>query len=234
MRSRIFPLAHRAAVATTLRPGACISAPSSRCATSRCLFVCFVLISRGLGALATLLETKLRIQRKRVLASLLGLFAMGVSGGGRAAVEAHRALRGARAQTEWRDWFGALAANPALVRVRELTGITDDGISDAVKDPRARRGQVRQRDRPRAALPPFIGLIVAIMFVFEREELMLWRRGLAPGGIADTLLRWFGYMPMPSSSPRRMQLVSRLVNALVTLPILLLIGLKARSACSRS
>lgn len=188
------------------------------------LFVCFVLIARGLGALATLLEQRLRIQRKRGLATLLGIFAVSASAGLLALVK-RIAPFAARAQNEWRDWFGALAANPALVSVREFTGITDDGISDVVRT-HALDAVKYVNATAHVLLYLLIGLITAIMFLVGREELIRWRRDLVAGSVTDTLLRWFGYVADAIVVTARMQLVVALVNAIVTMPILLLLGLK--------
>ena len=187
------------------------------------LLVCFVLLARGLGAASAFFERTLRIQRQRVLGGLLGVFAATISV---LALIAVRRLAPfiARAQVEWRDWFGALTSNPALVRVRELTGISDEGLSEAMRT-HALDAAKYLNATAHVVLYLLIGLIVAVMFLLEHKELVEWRRGLAKDGISDTLLRWFGYVADAIVVTARMQGVVAIVNAVVTFPILLLLGL---------
>jgi len=188
------------------------------------LFVCFVLLSRGLGALASLIERRINLHRRRVLASLLGVAALAFAGGILLVVRSLSPFV-ARAQMEWRTWFETLAANPALVRVRELTGLSGSDLVDAARD-HGRDALTWANSTAHVLLYLVIGLIVAIMFLFEHEELLAWRRGLLSRSIADTLLRWFGYVADAIVVTARMQGVVALVNALVTLPVLLILGLK--------
>jgi predicted PurR-regulated permease PerM len=188
------------------------------------LFICFVLFSRGLGSLAALLSTRARIQRQRVLASLLALFAAII------AIAVLIGVRGlkpvfVRAQGEWREWWGTLSTNPAVVRLRELTGVTDDGLADAARK-YATHALHYLDATAHGLLYVLIGLIVAVMFLFEREELVAWRARLAPDGVTDVLLRWFGYVADAVVVTARIQLVVAAVNALVTFPILILLGMK--------
>ena len=188
------------------------------------LFVCFVLISRGLGALAALLSHRLRIHKQRVLATLLAAFAT-VLGIALLVVGRQVAPLLARAQGEWREWFGTLTSNPAVVRLRELTGASDEGVGDAIRA-HALDALKYANATAHGLLYVLIGLIVAIMFLFGREEISAWRAGLQPRSIADTMIRWFGYVADAVVATARVQVVVALVNALVTLPVLLLLGLR--------
>jgi predicted PurR-regulated permease PerM len=188
------------------------------------LLVCFVLMTRGLGTASMFFERRLRIQRRRVLLLLLSIVIVVV--GVAAVVAAHRVSPFvARAQTEWREWFGALTQNPALVRLRELTGISDETLSEKLRTHAL--DAVKYVDATaHGVLYLLIALIVSVMYLLEHEEITRWRAGLMPNGIADTLLRWFGYVADAIVVTARMQIVVAVVNAVVTLPILLLIGLK--------
>src|SRR6185295_8866073 len=77
----------------------------------------------------------------------------------------------ARAKLEWRDWFDALAANPAVLKLRDLTGISDEGISEAVRT-HALDAVKYANATAHVLLYLLIGLIIAIMFLFEREGLI--------------------------------------------------------------
>jgi predicted PurR-regulated permease PerM len=188
------------------------------------LFVCFVLISRGLGAASVFLERKLRIQRQRVLLSLLGV--VGSILGIVLIVTARRLSPFiARAQNEWRDWFGALTQNPALVRLRELTGISDESLGEAMRT-HALDAVKYVNATAHGVLYLLIGLIVSIMYLLEQRELKEWHERQHPEGITGVLLRWFGYVADAIVVTARMQVVVAVVNAVVTFPILLLLGLK--------
>jgi predicted PurR-regulated permease PerM len=188
------------------------------------LFVCFVLISRGLGASAVFFESRLRLQRQRVILTLVAVFGLSL---GLVTIVAARRLAPfvARAQTEWRDWFGALTQNPALVRLRELTGVSDESLSEAMRT-HALDAVKYVNSTAHGLLYLLIGLIVAVMFLLEQKDLLLWRSQRPPGSILDTLLRWFGYVADAIVVTVRIQAVVAIVNSVVTFPILLLIGLK--------
>jgi predicted PurR-regulated permease PerM len=188
------------------------------------LLVCFVLLSRGLGGASVFFERRLRIQRQRVLLLLLSVVIVVV--GIAAVLVAHRLSPFvARAQLEWREWFGALTQNPALVRMRELTGISDETLSEKLRTHAL--DAVKYVDATaHGVLYLLIALIVSVMYLFEQQEITHWRQNLARNGIADTLLRWFGYVADAIVVTARMQGVVAVVNAIVTLPILLIIGLK--------
>jgi predicted PurR-regulated permease PerM len=188
------------------------------------LFVCFVLISRGLGAFSGFFERRLRLQRQRVIFGLVAVFASAL---GLVAIVAARRLATfiARAQVEWRDWFGALTQNPALVRLRDLTGISDESLSEALRT-HALDAVRYVNSTAHGVLYLLIGLIVAIMYLLEQKELLHWRAQRPAGSVLDTLLRWFGYVADAIVVTARVQVVVAIVNAIVTFPILLIIGMK--------
>jgi predicted PurR-regulated permease PerM len=187
------------------------------------LFVCFVLLSRGLGAASGFFERKLRIERQAVLMSILGIFGAMV---GVLVLTVARRLAPfvARAQVEWRDWFGALTQNPAFVKLRDLTGISDEDLAEKFRTHAL--DAVRYVDATaHGLLYIVIAIIVAVMYLLEHKELRTWRAERPPQGIADVLLRWFGYVADAIVVTARMQVVVAVVNAVVTLPILLLLRL---------
>jgi predicted PurR-regulated permease PerM len=188
------------------------------------LFICFVLFSRGLGRLSALLGARLRIRRHRVLVSLLGLLAGGLGLGVLIGVRRLEPFI-VRARTEWHDWWDAINANPALVKFRELTGVSDESFADTAKH-HALHAMHYLDATAHGILYVLIGLIVAVMFLFEREEVVAWRGRLQPDGITDVLVRWLGYVADAIVVTARIQVVVAVVNAIVTLPVLLLVGMK--------
>jgi predicted PurR-regulated permease PerM len=188
------------------------------------LFVCFVLLSRGLDAAATFVERHSRVTRRRVLATLIGAAAL--LAGTLALVLVRRVAPFARrAQAEWRDWFDSIASNPAVMQLRDATGISIEGVTETLRSHALDAVQYANATA-HVALYLMVGLIVAIMYLFEHDDLIAWRRSLQPGSIFDTLLRWFGYVADAIVVTARMQVVVAVVNAVVTMPVLFLLGLK--------
>jgi predicted PurR-regulated permease PerM len=70
-----------------------------------------------------------------------------------------------------------------------------------------------------------IGLILAVLYRLEEEDLAVWARGVAPRSLGGTLLRWFGYLADAVALTVQLQLIVALFNAVFTLPILLLLGI---------
>ncbi|MEO6953494.1 MAG: AI-2E family transporter [Polyangia bacterium] len=188
------------------------------------LFVCFVLISRGLGKLASVIEDRLHVRRMRVLGSILAMFAAVTTVVVLVLVRTLAPLV-REASGDWRGWFEALQNHPALEKLRDLTGVSGAGLVEQAKHHALDAVHVADATA-HVLLYVLIGLIVAVMYSFEREELVHWRDGLYRGGIVDVLVRWFGYVSDAIVATARMQLVVAIVNTVVTLPILLLLGLK--------
>jgi predicted PurR-regulated permease PerM len=69
-----------------------------------------------------------------------------------------------------------------------------------------------------------IGLILAIIFFFDKERVLAFRTGLPVKSIFSTLLRWFEYAAEAVSLMVQVQLIVALCNALLTLPVLLLLS----------
>ena len=129
------------------------------------------------------------------------------------------------ASSEWRGWFEALKTHPGLEKLRDLTGVSADDVVERMSHHAIDAVHVADATA-HVMLYLLVGLIVAVMYSFERAELLHWRNELEKGGIADTLARWSGYVADAIVATARVQMVVAVVNALVTLPILLLLGLK--------
>lgn len=69
-----------------------------------------------------------------------------------------------------------------------------------------------------------IGLILAIVFFLDEERLKAFRQTLAPESLLGTLTRWGEYVADAVSLTVQLQFIVAAVNAVLTLPILLLIG----------
>ncbi len=69
-----------------------------------------------------------------------------------------------------------------------------------------------------------IGLILAVIFFFDKERVLEFRNGLPKSSIFSTLLRWFEYAAEAVSLMVQVQLIVALCNALLTLPVLLMLS----------
>jgi predicted PurR-regulated permease PerM len=69
-----------------------------------------------------------------------------------------------------------------------------------------------------------IGLILAIVYFFDEEKVLAFRQKLDPDSLFGTLMRWFQHVGEAVSITVQLQAVVALCNAVLTLPVLLLIG----------
>jgi predicted PurR-regulated permease PerM len=69
-----------------------------------------------------------------------------------------------------------------------------------------------------------IGLILAIIFFFDKDRVLEFRNALPKTSIFSTLLRWFEYVAEAVSLMVQVQLIVALCNALLTLPVLLMLS----------
>jgi predicted PurR-regulated permease PerM len=71
----------------------------------------------------------------------------------------------------------------------------------------------------------FIGLVFAVVFLLEREELEAFRERQPEDGVGRTLMRYFRHVADAIAITLKLQLIVAVVNALITLPVLLALGL---------
>lgn len=71
----------------------------------------------------------------------------------------------------------------------------------------------------------FIGLVFSIVFLLEREELEAFREKQPIEGVARSLMRYFGHVADAIAITLKLQVIVALVNALITLPVLIALGL---------
>lgn len=70
-----------------------------------------------------------------------------------------------------------------------------------------------------------VGLILAIVYLAEEAQLIAVRDGLSPHSLLGTLLRWLGYAADAIAVTLQFQIIVAAVNAVLTLPILLIVGI---------
>jgi predicted PurR-regulated permease PerM len=71
----------------------------------------------------------------------------------------------------------------------------------------------------------FVGLILAIVYLFEEPDLASFHSRMSRHSLMGTLLRWLGYTAEAVSVTLQFQVIVAAVNAVLTLPVLLLLGI---------
>lgn len=187
------------------------------------VFVCSVLIARALGATADFVDRKTPLGPKSSIAAVL-LIALGAIGAGvYVAVQKLLPLIH-KARHEGRDWLEHLAEHPSVQSFQRATGLEGGRVLEKAKE-HASEAVHYATATAHVAMYLLIGLILGIIYLFERKEIDEWLHGLRPMSVAGTLVRWFGYVGDAITITVRMQAIVALVNAIVTLPVLVVLGL---------
>lgn len=71
----------------------------------------------------------------------------------------------------------------------------------------------------------FIGLVFAIVFLLERDQLQEFREKQSIDSVPRTLMRYFGHVADAIAITLKLQVIVAVVNALITLPVLIALGL---------
>jgi putative heme transporter len=75
-----------------------------------------------------------------------------------------------------------------------------------------------------------VGLILAVVYLLEEEEISQWRKSLAPRSLLGTLVGWFEDLADAVSVTVQLQLIVAVCNTVFTLPILFLLGIPDKLA----
>jgi predicted PurR-regulated permease PerM len=187
------------------------------------VFVCFVVFERMLGWTADQIDRRTKLERKGSIALVLALLAAAV--GAALFWVVHRLSPIVhRLRTDGSDSVRAIFDNPSITRLRAMAGLEDESLTEVVKE-HAGAAVHYATETAHILLFIVIGILLAIIYLFERQELDEWYHGLAPASIAGTLARWFGYVADAIVVTVRMQGVVAIVNAVITLPVLLALRL---------
>jgi putative permease len=127
-------------------------------------------------------------------------------------------------RTEGRGWVESVA-NGALVRkTQEVLHLDAETLTSAAKSYALTAvGVVTTSAYLMIFL--FVGFVLALLYLFEREDVDAWVSGVSPRSVGGTLMRWVGYVAEAIAITVRLQVVVAVVNAVLTLPILIGLGL---------
>lgn len=184
------------------------------------LLVFFVVFQRSLGTAATFLRDRTGLSFRAALLLVL-LLALGVLGGGLgigiSRLVHHLPELRSSAETVVRTIEGS-----------DLYHRYGHGLSERVVE------QVRHNAQHmvgvaatagREALYLLLGLLFAVLFLLEREELVQWRDELGPDSIPRIMMRYLGHVADAIAITLKLQVIVAVVNALVTLPVLIALQL---------
>jgi predicted PurR-regulated permease PerM len=187
------------------------------------VMVCAVILARGLGFTADVVDRHTPLGPKSsifaVLLGILGSLALAVFLGVQRLLPMIHRVR-----LEGREYLEHLADNPTVRSIERSTGFEGARVVETAKEHAAEAIKYATATA-HVAMYLLIGLILGVIYLFERHEIDEWLRSLRPTSVAGTLVRWLGYVGDAVTITVRMQLVVALVNAVVTLPVLILLGL---------
>jgi predicted PurR-regulated permease PerM len=188
------------------------------------LLVFFVIFERTIGLLAGLLSKATSIKFKWCVLMVLVLSLAMVSGGVWAGIATIRAkipeiesgveiIVNTIRRSDLYEKYGHTLAH---IRGQEVLEHARNHAGDAI---RVGAGFAKE------TLYVFIGLVFSIVFLLERDELEAFREKQPIEGVARSLMRYFGHVADAIAITLKLQVIVALVNALITLPVLLALGL---------
>lgn len=188
------------------------------------LLVFFVVFERTIGLFAGLLSRATTIKFKWCVLLVLVLALGLVTGGVWAGISTIRA--------KVPEIESGVETIVATIRHSELYAKYGQSLAhirgqEVLEHARAHAGDVMRFGAgfAKETLYVFIGLVFAIVFLLEREELEAFREKQPLDGVARSLMRYFGHVADAIAITLKLQVIVALVNALITLPVLIALGL---------
>ncbi|MBM4360754.1 MAG: AI-2E family transporter [Deltaproteobacteria bacterium] len=204
----------------------CVAALFAALAAFRSLaavLICFVILERSLGWLTGQVSRRAKLDKKRaLLAVLLGLATLVAFG---AFSLVRRALPLAQLVREnGARYLNDLSHHPSIEQLRQMAGLDHEPIGHLL---RQHAGTALHYATGTAQIIMYllVGFVLAMIYLFEREELERWTSQVTPSSLSGTLMRWFGYIADAIAVTVKMQAVVAVVSAVVTLPVLVFLGL---------
>jgi putative heme transporter len=187
------------------------------------VFICFVVLERCLGWAADQIERRANIHKKGAIAATLTALAAAL--GLVVFLAVRRALPYvAVVRSEGPGYLASLGDQPAIARLREMAGLENESLGETVKH-HAMTAVHYATATAHVLIYLLIGFVLAVIYLFERDEVDRWLGELHPASVGGTMSRWFGYVGDAITVTLRMQVVVAVVSAVVTLPVLLLLRL---------
>src|SRR5579871_1399972 len=156
------------------------------------VFVCFVILVRAMTILADVIHTRTGIERRGAVATILlvfvGALSLSIFLGVHALLPRVHELR-----TEGREYAEHLLDQPVVDRLRHLAGGEGGGggTAETLKT-HALEALHYATAFAHLALYLLIGFILSVIYLFERDEIDHWARGLEAESVSGTMMRWMG------------------------------------------
>jgi predicted PurR-regulated permease PerM len=187
------------------------------------VLVCFVAFERAFGTTSEHLARWTKLSRPAALLALIGSLAVALAGAGYLGVSSVVGWV-ERARVEGPAWIASLSESGLVTKARAHLGLDAHTVASRASEYAVQAlGYVGATAY--AALYVFIGFVLAMMFLFERDELARWSRSMTRESLHGTIVRWLGYVADAIAITIRLQVVVALFNAVFTLPLLLLLRL---------
>ncbi len=187
------------------------------------VLICFVIFARAFGWASDRLFERTRLNRRSAIAGILVFFTggMGVATffGVRRAVDFVNMLR-----TDGGSYVESLTKSSVFSTLRERLGWDTSAITENAKD-YGLRALGYLTEGAYVALYVFVGFILAIIYLFEREDIDEWLHHVDPKSVQGIMTRWLDYVADAIAIAVRLQFVVAVVDAVVTLPIMIALGL---------
>lgn len=193
------------------------------------VFVCFVILVRSLTLAADFLHDRVGLERRGGVASIL--LAVVAALGASIFLAVHALLpRVHEIRAEGREYAEHLLDHPIVDRLRHVAG-GEGGGGGAAETVKAHALEAVHYATAFAhlALYLLIGFVLSVIYLFERDEIDHWLGGLVPDSVSGTMARWLGYVGDAVAITVKMQGVTALVNAVITFPVLVVLGLPHKS-----
>ncbi len=187
------------------------------------VLICFVVFERAFTFGADQLHLRAKIRKKGAIGAMLATFLAVVGAGvffGIKSIIGFVEL----AKTDGAKWVESITESRLIQEVRSRIGADTHTLTASAKGYAVTVfGYVTETAY--VALFLFVGFILAIMYLFEREEIEDWLGGIHPRSIVGLLTRWIGYVADAIAITVRLQVIVACVNAVITLPLLIVLGL---------
>jgi predicted PurR-regulated permease PerM len=198
------------------------------------LFVFYLIFSRALGYLSGRLAGKLRLGEKAWVAILVGGMLAVVGGLGWAQV--HVMIPGlveitSHAQEQVQARVEAFKETDLYKTIEAQGGeqLDPERYSEKIQT-FAENLLHGAQATGRVLLHLLLGLILAILYLMERKEVDDGLAGIPKESLAGYLTAYFGFLGEAVVLTVKLQVVVALVNAIVTLPVILILGLSHATA----
>jgi predicted PurR-regulated permease PerM len=189
------------------------------------VFICFIVLVRALTLTADFIHDRTGMERRGGVATILLVAVAALAGSIFYGV--HKVLpRVHEIRAEGRDFAEQLLDQPIVERLRHVAGSgeTGGGAAETVKA-HALEALHYATAFAHLALYLLIGFLLSVIYLFERDEIDHWFRSLEAESVSGTMARWMGYVGDAVAITVKMQAVTALVNAVITFPVLLVLGL---------